>query len=53
MRHARAYGLAGLAALAVAAAAVAQTTVTPVPDQAPVQVDSRELGFGIFFGTGA
>ncbi|GGZ70444.1 hypothetical protein GCM10008101_25890 [Lysobacter xinjiangensis] len=38
MRHARAYGLAGLAALAVAAAAVAQTTVTPVPDQAPVQV---------------
>ena len=38
MRHARAYGLAGLAALAVAAAAVAQTTVTPVPDPAPVQV---------------
>jgi len=38
MRHARAYGLAGLAALAVAAAAVAQTTVTPVPDKAPVQV---------------
>ena len=38
MRHARVYGLAGLAALAVAAAAVAQTTVTPVPDKAPVQV---------------
>ncbi|GAB6197035.1 c-type cytochrome [Lysobacter xanthus] len=38
MRHARAYGLAGLAALAVAAVAVAQTTVTPVPDKAPVQV---------------
>ena len=38
MRHARAYGLAGLAALAVAAAAVAQTTVTPVPEKAPVQV---------------
>ncbi|GAB1594674.1 c-type cytochrome [Lysobacter claricitrinus] len=38
MRHARVYGLVGLAALAVAAAAVAQTTVTPVPDKAPVQV---------------
>lgn len=38
MRHARAYGLVGLAALVVVAAAVAQTTVTPVPDKAPVQV---------------
>lgn len=37
MRHARAYGIAGLAALAVAAAAYAQTTVTPLPDAAPVQ----------------
>jgi cytochrome c553 len=38
MRHARAYGLAGLAALAVVAAAFAQTTVTPIPETAPVQV---------------
>lgn len=38
MRHARAYGFAGLAVLAVAAAAaIAQTTVTPVPEAAPVQ----------------
>jgi cytochrome c553 len=38
MRHARAYGFAGLAVLAVAAAAaIAQTTVTPVPETAPVQ----------------
>jgi cytochrome c553 len=36
MRHARAYGFAGLAALAVAAAAFAQTTVSPLPDNAPV-----------------
>lgn len=38
MRHARAYGFAGLAVLAVAAAAaIAQTTVAPVPETAPVQ----------------
>ena len=37
MRHARVYGLAGLAILAVAAAAIAQTTVTPLPETAPVQ----------------
>lgn len=38
MRHARAYGFAGLAVLAVAAAAaIAQTTATPVPETAPVQ----------------
>jgi len=36
MRHARAYGIAGFAALAVAAVAFAQTTVTPLPDNAPV-----------------
>ena len=36
MRHARAYGIAVIAALA-AAAAFAQTTVTPLPDNAPVQ----------------
>lgn len=38
MRNARAYGLVGLVGLAAIAAAVAQTTVTPVPDKAPVQV---------------
>lgn len=37
MRQARVYGLVGLAALAAAAVAFAQTTVTPVPDPAPVQ----------------
>ena len=42
MRHARAFGIAAFAALAaagigVAAAAFAQTTVTPLPDKAPVQ----------------
>ena len=37
MRHARAFGLTAFAALAVAAAAFAQTTVTPLPDKAPVQ----------------
>jgi cytochrome c553 len=43
MRHARAYGFAGLAALAVvAAAAVAQTTVTPLPDNVPVQTASLD-----------
>lgn len=42
MRHARAYGFAGLAALAVAAAAFAQTTVTPLPDNAPVETTSLD-----------
>ncbi len=42
MRQARAFGIAALAALAAvgigaAAAAFAQTTVTPLPDKAPVQ----------------
>jgi cytochrome c553 len=38
MRHARAIGIAAAtAALAVAAVAFAQTTVTPLPDKAPVQ----------------
>jgi cytochrome c553 len=42
MRHVRAYGIAALSALAavgigVAAVAFAQTTVTPLPDAAPVQ----------------
>lgn len=44
MRHARAYGFAGLAVLAVAAAAaIAQTTVTPVPEAAPVQAVSLDV----------
>ncbi len=37
MSHARVLGFVGLAALAVAAVAYAQTTVTPIPDPAPVQ----------------
>ncbi len=37
MRHVRVYGIAGLAVLAIAAVAFAQTTVTPLPDNAPVQ----------------
>ena len=40
MRHPRAFGIAALATLAVAAVAYAQdtgTTVTPLPDNAPVQ----------------
>lgn len=37
MRHARVLGLVGIAAFAAAAVAFAQATVTPVPDNAPVQ----------------
>lgn len=37
MRHPRFLGIAGIAALAVAAAAFAQSTVTPLPEQAPAQ----------------
>ena len=38
MRHARVLGIVGVAVLAAAAAAfAAQTTVTPIPDNAPVQ----------------
>ncbi|MCM2356007.1 MAG: cytochrome c4 [Arenimonas sp.] len=37
MRHARVLGLVGFAAFAAAAVAFAQATVTPVPDNAPVQ----------------
>ncbi len=37
MSHARVLGFVGLAALAAAAVAYAQTTVTPIPDAAPVQ----------------
>ncbi|MHC9084194.1 c-type cytochrome [Luteimonas sp. RIT-PG2_3] len=38
MRHARAYGIAGFVALVVGAVAFAQTTVAPLPDNAPVEV---------------
>lgn len=37
MRHARAYALAGFATLVVGAVAFAQTTVEPLPDNAPVE----------------
>jgi cytochrome c553 len=37
MSHARVLGLLGVAALAAAAVAYAQTTVTPIPENAPVQ----------------
>lgn len=37
MRHARVLGLVGIAAFAAAAVAFAQATVTPVPENAPVQ----------------
>jgi len=37
MRHARAFAIAGLAVVAVAAVAFAQTTVTPLPDNGPVE----------------
>ena len=37
MSHARVLGIAGLAVFAAAAVAYAQTTVTPVPDSAPVE----------------
>lgn len=42
MKPARVLGLAGVAALAVAAISYAQTTVTPLPDKAPVQTASLE-----------
>ncbi|MET0327721.1 MAG: c-type cytochrome [Luteimonas sp.] len=42
MRHARAFGIAGLVILAVGAVAFAQSTVQPLPD-AP-EVETRELG---------
>ncbi len=37
MSHARVLGILGVAALALAAVAYAQTTVTPIPDNAPVE----------------
>lgn len=37
MSHARVLGILGVAALALAAAAYAQTTITPIPDNAPVE----------------
>ncbi len=43
MRHARVWGFAGLAIAAVGAAAYAQTTVVPVPDNAPVETASLDI----------
>lgn len=42
MSQARVLGIVGIAALAVAAVAYAQTTVTPIPDNAPVQTAPLE-----------
>lgn len=43
MRHARVLGLAGLAIAAAGAAAFAQTTVAPLPDNAPVQTAPLDI----------
>ena len=43
MRHARVLGLAGLAIAAVSAVAFAQTTVAPLPDNAPVETAPLEI----------
>ena len=43
MRHARVLVLAGLATAVVGAVAFAQTTVAPLPDNAPVQVAPLEI----------
>ncbi len=43
MRHARVLGLAGLAIAAVGAVAFAQTTVAPLPDNAPVVAAPLEI----------
>lgn len=40
MKPARAFGIAGIAVIGAAALAYAQTTVTPLPDAAPVQTAS-------------
>lgn len=43
MRHARVLGLASLAMVAVGAVAFAQTTVAPLPDNAPVETAPLEI----------
>ncbi|MFT3763626.1 MAG: c-type cytochrome [Pseudoxanthomonas sp.] len=43
MRHARVWGFAGLTAAALGAVAFAQTTVEPLPDNAPVQSAPLEI----------
>lgn len=43
MRHARVLELSSLAIVAVAAAAFAQTSVTPLPDNTPVQAQPLEI----------
>jgi cytochrome c553 len=42
MRHARVMGFAGLAIVAVGAVAFAQTTVNPLPENAPVETASLD-----------
>ena len=42
MRHARVYGVAGLAVLLVGAVAFAQSTVAPLPDNPPVETEALE-----------
>lgn len=42
MRHARAFGIAGLAALVVGAVAFAQSTVQPLPDAPPVETSDLD-----------
>ena len=43
MRHARVFGLVGLAAAATMAVAFAQTTIVPVEEEAPVQIVPLEV----------
>ena len=51
MSQARVLGIVGLAALAAAAVAYAQTTVTPVPENAPVQAAPlTDAGLPLVFG---
>ncbi|NYZ61513.1 c-type cytochrome [Luteimonas deserti] len=42
MRHARAFGIAGLAALVVGAVAFAQSTIQPLPDAPPVETSDLD-----------
>ncbi len=47
MSHARALGFIGIAVLAAAAVAYAQTTVTPIPDTAPVETAPLETAAAV------
>ncbi len=46
MRHARVLAFCALAVPVVAAVAFAQTSITPIPDNAPVRVTPLEIDFG-------